>query len=188
MTNKLDSYQALLEQIWADEDFKNRFIAYPKAVLAEVGAQVPDSVKVEVHESSPSLRNYVLLKKAQLEGANLAGEDPIVNQVLKKALDDDAFKAKLLENPKAAIKEVASIDLPEDLTICVYEDTSNVKHLVIPVNPNNEELGNLELEMVAGGKTVTEPSIPQGPSIPDIKLPQPGTMGMIATNQWFGKH
>lgn len=52
MTNPPNSYEALLKQVWTDEDFKNRFIADPKAVLAEVGAKVPNSLKIEVHEDS----------------------------------------------------------------------------------------------------------------------------------------
>lgn len=51
MTNPINSSEALLDQVWADEDFKTRFIADLKAILAEVGVKVPDSsVKVEVHQ------------------------------------------------------------------------------------------------------------------------------------------
>ena len=60
MTNPINSYEALLERIWADEDFKKRFFADPKPILAEVGVKVPDSVKVEVHENRPDWQNYIL--------------------------------------------------------------------------------------------------------------------------------
>jgi hypothetical protein len=87
--------------------------------------------------------------------------------VLKRALTDDAFKARLLQNPKAAIKEATGEDLPEALTICIHEDTPTVKHLVIPVNPNNQELSDTELEMVAGGIF----GLPSIPGFPKPKRP-----------------
>lgn len=44
MTNSSNSYEALLERIWTDEDFKKRFIADPKPVLADAGVKVFDSL------------------------------------------------------------------------------------------------------------------------------------------------
>lgn len=160
MTNPLNFYEALLDRVWTDENFKNRFIADPKVILAEIGAKVPDSMKVEVHEDEPDLRNYILPKKEQLERYNLEGQNPIIRQVIQQTLADDAFKARLLQNPKAGIKEATGQQVPDALTICFHEDTSTVKHLVIPVNPTNEELSDTQLEMVAGG-IIGEPSIPR---------------------------
>lgn len=163
MTNPNNSYEALIERVWTDEDFKNRFIAHPKAILAEVGVKVPDSlVKVEVHEDGPNLRNYVLPRKEQLERYNLEGQNPIISQVIQQTLADDAFKARLLQNPKVCIKEATGEDVPDALTICFHEDTPTVKHLVIPANLTNEELSDSQLEMVAGGIAA---SIPIEPSI-----------------------
>ena len=93
MTNPINSYEALLERIWADEDFKKGFIADPKPVLADAGVKVSDSsVKVEVHEDEPNLRNYVLPRKEQLKRYNLEGQNSIISQVIQKSLADDAFK------------------------------------------------------------------------------------------------
>jgi len=151
MTNQINSYEALLERVWADEDFKNSFIADPKPILAKIGAKVPDSVKVEVHENRPDWQNIILPRKEHLEKYNLEGQNPIISQVIQQALADEAFKATLLQNPKAGIKQATGEDVPDSLTICFHEDTPTVKHLVIPTNPTNEELSASQLEMVAGG-------------------------------------
>ncbi len=163
MTNQINSYEALLERVWADEDFKNGFIADPKPILAKIGAKVPDSVKVEVHEDGPDLQSYILPRKEHLERYNLEGQNPIISQVIQQALADEAFKARLLQNPKAGIKEATGEDVPDALTICFHEDTPTVKHLVIPANPTNEELSDCQLEMVAGG--IAAPILTQPPFI-----------------------
>jgi len=151
MNNQIKSYEDLLQQVWIDEDFKNRFITNPKAILAEIGVKIPDSVKVEVHEDTLSLKHFVLPLKSKFQGDNMAEPEPAFAAVMQRAWDDESFKAHLLQNPKAAIKEVTGKEVPDTLTICVHEDTLILKHLVVPINIATEELNDLELMMVAGG-------------------------------------
>jgi hypothetical protein len=80
---------------------------------------------------------------------------------------------RLLYNSKAAIKEAIGEDLPEDLTICFYQDTPAVRHLVIPMNPDNEQLNCSQLEMIAGGI-----------AFPILKQPQPYIVGLIAIDNF----
>ena len=90
------------------------------------------------------------------QGLDLEEIEPMAGKVMKLALADEAFKTKLLSDPKSAIAEAMGLTLPESLEIRVYEDTPTVKHLVLPVNPFNSELSDADLELVAGGKLSPE--------------------------------
>ena len=73
--------------------------------------------------------------------------------MIKQALSDETFKASLLLTPKQAIATSTGVKLPDDLDVRVYEDTSTVKHLVLPTNPADGELNDVELETIAGGRS-----------------------------------
>jgi hypothetical protein len=60
-----------------------------------------------------------------------------------------------VSNADSLGKVATGENLPDALTMCFYEDTPTVKHLVIPVNSTNEELSESQLEMVAGGLAST---------------------------------
>ena len=69
-------------------------------------------------------------------------------ELIARVADDDAFRARFLENPKEVIREVTGAAIPEDFTIQVHEEDSTTVHLVLP--PSGR-LTEGELAAVAGG-------------------------------------
>lgn len=146
------NFQDVIRRAWTDETFKNRLLADPKSALAEVGQQIPESIAVKVHVNSSDELNFVLMEKGQIEGTKLEELDPVIGKVTNRAWEDSAFKAKLLNDPKAAIQEVTGLVPPASWTVNIYENTPTMKHLVIPVKPpTSGELSDADLEQVAGG-------------------------------------
>lgn len=72
-----------------------------------------------------------------------------LGQLISKAWNDEAFKARLLSDTMAVLKE-NGVAVPEGVTVKAVENTSNVFHLVVPPKPSRE-LSAVELEAVAGG-------------------------------------
>ena len=74
-----------------------------------------------------------------------------IAKVITRAWTDDAYKARLLSDPQAALSEVG-VDVPTGTTVKVVEDSVDTQHVVLPVTPGDAgELSAEELEEVAGG-------------------------------------
>lgn len=74
--------------------------------------------------------------------------------LLEKALKDDAFRQRLITDPKGTIESETSLKLPDEINITVLEENPQNFFLVIPsVEGNNQsdELSEQELMAVSGG-------------------------------------
>jgi hypothetical protein len=69
-------------------------------------------------------------------------------KVVAKAWSDKAFKARLLVDPAAVLKE-HGVKVPADVAIKVVEDSARVSHLILPPPP--EELSDESLQQLAAG-------------------------------------
>ena len=75
-------------------------------------------------------------------------------RLVQRSLQDEAFRQRLLEDPKAAVEEELGTRLPEEVRVVAVEETANTNYLVLPsASPADEggELSERELEAVAGG-------------------------------------
>lgn len=68
--------------------------------------------------------------------------------LVEKATQDQDFRARLLEEPNAAIEETLGITVPDAMSVKVLEDTATTAHLVLPPTA---QLEVADLEAVAGG-------------------------------------
>ena len=69
-------------------------------------------------------------------------------RILTRASEDSDFRARLIEDPKAAISAELGRTIPEGFDVVVHEDGASTAHLVLPPSP---ELTEAELELAAGG-------------------------------------
>jgi hypothetical protein len=72
------------------------------------------------------------------------------SQLVARAWADPAFKAKLIADPAAVLKENGLL-VPAGITLKVVENTPKVLHLTLPLPPAPEELSEEELHRAAGG-------------------------------------
>ena len=86
----------------------------------------------------------------------MSQQTPIKEQLIAKAMKDEAFRQEVLSNPKAAIERALGITIPAGVTIAVHQDTPTTLHLVLPMQAQSAaltEMSDAELEQATGGFT-----------------------------------
>lgn len=88
------------------------------------------------------------------------GRTEMERKIIQRSLQDDAFRQRLLEDPKAAVEQELGTRLPEEVRVVTVEETPDTIYLVLPprVLPSTSmaggegvELSDPDLESVAGG-------------------------------------
>ncbi len=72
------------------------------------------------------------------------------NRLIDKATEDEAFRARLMADPKAAVEAEIGVAVPAGFMLKVHEDTADTSHLVLPP-PADATLSEADLEQVSGG-------------------------------------
>jgi len=84
-----------------------------------------------------------------------SGRAEMEHRLVQRSLEDDAFRQRLLEDPKAAVEQELGSQLPDEVRVVAVEETAETIYLVLPfVSTEAQEAGELserELEAVAGG-------------------------------------
>jgi hypothetical protein len=76
-------------------------------------------------------------------------------RVVARAWADEAFRARLKADPRAAVAEETGIKVPESIVVEVLEETPEKAFLVIP--SNRMAIADEDLEFAAGGDYVGPP-------------------------------
>jgi hypothetical protein len=86
-------------------------------------------------------------------------------QIIGRAWEDKEFEKALVADPRAAIKQVAGLEIPPGVTVKVVQETENTLYLVLPQNPlgGEGELSDEALATIAGGLR----GVPTQPGYPD---------------------
>jgi hypothetical protein len=98
------------------------------------------------------------------------------SRLIEKAWADPSFKRSLVSQPITTIERFLGITLPNSIQVKVLEESHNTLYLVIPQSSTPEELSDLDLEMVAGGKRrrdgLIEPNWDEPPDLNPVDIDQ----------------
>ena len=82
----------------------------------------------------------------------------IEGRIIQRSLEDESYRRRLLEDPKAAVEEELGARLPEGVQVRAVEETVETIYLVLPSGSPAEkssELSDQDLQEVAGGQVIT---------------------------------
>ncbi|NGZ74905.1 NHLP leader peptide family RiPP precursor [Saccharibacillus alkalitolerans] len=67
---------------------------------------------------------------------NLTREAALKTQVIQKAWEDPEFRARLLADAKAALRDAFGVELPDGVKLTAVEETAQHFYLVVPPHPS----------------------------------------------------
>jgi hypothetical protein len=80
-------------------------------------------------------------------------------RLIQRSIEDDAFRRRLIEDPKGAVEQELGARLPEEVRVVTVEETADTIYLVLPsaspLGDEGAELSERDLEAVAGGVEVS---------------------------------
>ncbi len=82
------------------------------------------------------------------------GRTEVERRLIQRSLQDDSFRQRLLDDPKAVVEQELGSRLPEGVEVRVVQESAQTIYLVLPsASPlgGGVELSDRELEGVAGG-------------------------------------
>ena len=90
------------------------------------------------------------------------GRAEMERRLVERSLQDEDFRQRLLEDPKAVVEQELGTRLPEGVRVRAVEETARTIYLVLPsaspLGVEGGELSDRELESVAGGWGLGETS------------------------------
>lgn len=95
-------------------------------------------------------------ERSMTEASGDDGRTEIMQRLIGRSLEDEAFRQGLLEDPRSAVEQELGTRLPEGVEVRVVEETADTIYLVLPsASPlgDSGELSEQELEVVAGGSS-----------------------------------
>jgi nitrile hydratase subunit alpha len=130
----------VVARAWTDPDYRTRLLADGTAAVAELGIGGVELNTLVAVENTPEVHNMVVCTLCSCYPWPLLGLPP-------KWYKDPAYRARAVAEPRAVLREFG-LELPQETAIRVWDSTSEVRYLVVPMRPDGTE-GATEGELAA---------------------------------------
>ena len=117
----------VVARAWVDPEYKARLLADGTSAIAELGFGGPEGGHVVVVENTPSVHNVVVCTLCSCYPWPLLGLPP---DWYKSA----PYRSRVVREPRAVLAEMGC-DLPDDVSISVWDSSAEARYLVLPERP-----------------------------------------------------
>jgi nitrile hydratase subunit alpha len=118
----------VVARAWTDPDYRARLFADGTAAVAELGIGGVELNTLVAVENTPEVHNMVVCTLCSCYPWPLLGLPP-------KWYKDPAYRARAVAEPRAVLREFG-LELPQETAIRVWDSTSEVRYLVVPMRPD----------------------------------------------------
>jgi nitrile hydratase len=126
---------------WCDPDYRKRLLEDGTAAIAELGSSGRGGETIRVVENTPQVHNVVVCTLCSCYPWPVLGLPP-------SWYKSPAYRSRVVVDPRSVLSEFG-VELPAQTEIRVWDSTSEIRYLVVPMRPpgtdgwSEEELARL---------------------------------------------
>ena len=129
----------IVARAWTDPAFKQALLATGREALREMGVHQGKVGKLLVVENTDAVHNVVVCTLCSCYPYDILGDTPWWYK-------HDIYKERIVQTPRAVLKEMFSLELPAEQEVRVWDSTSDVRYFVLPKRPaGTEDMSEEEL-------------------------------------------
>jgi nitrile hydratase len=121
----------VVARAWTDPEYAARLLADGTAAIAELGFKGPQGEHIVVLQNTPSVHHLVVCTLCSCYPWPVLGLPP-------SWYKDPAYRSRIVREPRAVLAEFG-LELGEDVAIKVFDSSSEVRYMVLPVRPAGTE-------------------------------------------------
>jgi len=118
---------AIIAKAWTEPDFKARLLDDPRAAVGELGIETGDLAELAVIENTPEIHNVVVCTLCSCYPRMILGVPPAWYK-------STPYRSRVVADPRGVLAEFGT-ELPDDVTVRVYDSTADLRYLVLPMRP-----------------------------------------------------
>lgn len=148
----------IVAKAWTDPAFKDALLNTGREALREFGIHQGKAGKLVVVENTDTVHNVVVCTLCSCYPYDILGDTPWWYK-------HDIYKTRIVQNPRAVVKEMFGLEIPDDKEVQVHDSTSDIRYFVLPQRPkgtkgmSEEDLAKLvTVDSLIGAGLALEPS------------------------------
>ncbi|MFO1037535.1 MAG: nitrile hydratase subunit alpha [Geminicoccaceae bacterium] len=122
---------SVVARAWTDPAFKERLLADAGAVVHEMGLEATATAHLRAVENTAGVHNLVVCTLCSCYPIGLLGMAPAWYKAA-------AYRSRAVRDPRGVLREFG-VELPESVTVRVWDSTAELRYLVIPERPAGTE-------------------------------------------------
>jgi nitrile hydratase len=121
----------VVARAWTDPGYRERLLADGTAAIAELGFKGPQGEHIVVLENTPGVHNVVVCTLCSCYPWPVLGLPP-------SWYKDPSYRSRIVREPRTVLAEFG-LELPGDVTVRVFDSSSEVRYMVLPLRPAGTE-------------------------------------------------
>src|SRR5215471_17260034 len=121
----------VVAKAWADEEFKQRLLAEPAQTIASLGYAGRQGEHMVIVENTPKLHNMVVCTLCSCYPWPVLGLPPVWYK-------SGPYRSRAVMDPRGVLRDFG-VELPAYTEIRVWDSTSEMRYLVLPMRPLGTE-------------------------------------------------